>query len=268
MDKIVNEKEISELLKWSEIHHDLINRNPFREFMLMINELIKEKSDKKEAVEDLFWLCQKYENSDFFYDAITSDLQTLHGVCHGIMADGEVTHEEILALNGWLAEHTHLIKHYPYDEICTIISLILEDGKVTEFERNRIEAFFTEFINISNDEIRNKIENDIKNIDISFICSKNVRPEFDGTTFCFTGISSMGTRDEIAQQIEYLGAHFSNSVSSKTNYLIIGETDNPCWAYACYGRKVEKAMSLRKEGKQIVIMKESDFWKTIHEIRK
>lgn len=37
------------------------------------------------------------------------------------------------------------------------------------------------------------------------------------------------------------------------------EKGNPCWAYACYGRKIEKAMELRKKGAQILIVHEADF---------
>ena len=58
-----------------------------------------------------------------------------------------------------------------------------------------------------------------------------------------------------------------NSVSKKTNYLIVGDDGNPCWAYACYGRKVEKAINLRKEGAQIIIVHENDFWDEVEESR-
>jgi hypothetical protein len=54
-----------------------------------------------------------------------------------------------------------------------------------------------------------------------------------------------------------------NSVSRKTNYLIVGDDGNPCWAFACYGRKVEKAINLRKQGTQIIIVHENDFWREI-----
>ena len=49
----------------------------------------------------------------------------------------------------------------------------------------------------------------------------------------------------------------------KTNYLIIGSEGNTCWAFSCYGRKVEKAMEMRKNGVNIVLVNEIDFWDSI-----
>ncbi len=45
----------------------------------------------------------------------------------------------------------------------------------------------------------------------------------------------------------------------KVHYVVIGAEGNQCWAYSCYGRKVEKAIKLRKEGVRVVIVHELDF---------
>ena len=56
------------------------------------------------------------------------------------------------------------------------------------------------------------------------------------------------------------------SVSTKTDYLVVGNAGNPCWAYACYGRKIEAAMNLRKEGGKVIIVNETDFWDVIDDL--
>jgi hypothetical protein len=38
------------------------------------------------------------------------------------------------------------------------------------------------------------------------------------------------------------------------DYMVFGTAGNPCWAYACYGRKVEQAVALRKEGYRLMIV--------------
>ncbi len=48
-------------------------------------------------------------------------------------------------------------------------------------------------------------------------------------------------------------------MTAKLNYLVIGAEGNPCWAFACYGRKVEKAVELRKKGIRVVLVHENDF---------
>jgi NAD-dependent DNA ligase len=267
IDNHVNIKEIEELQSWCKNYHELIDRNPFREFMLMIQELTKSEIGREEIIGDLFWLCQKYENENFFYKAITSDLQTLQGVCHGILSDGIITDLEIFSLNKWLDSHIHLTTNYPYDEISSLVLSIVSDGKVTEEERKRLKAYFNEFVKLTSTDITNDILEDIKDINIAGICTSNPDIDFDGKTFAFTGLSKRAPRNEIAKQINDLGGLFINNVSSKTNYLIVGESENPCWAFACYGRKVEKAVTLRKEGHLVSIIHEFDFWDCVEELK-
>ena len=44
---------------------------------------------------------------------------------------------------------------------------------------------------------------------------------------------------------------------------MVGNSGNPCWAYACYGRKIEEAVTLRKAGAKVVIVNETDFWDAV-----
>jgi len=52
-----------------------------------------------------------------------------------------------------------------------------------------------------------------------------------------------------------------------TDYLVLGTDGNPCWAFACYGRKVEKVIQLRKEGHKIILLHENDFWDAIKDLK-
>ncbi len=51
-----------------------------------------------------------------------------------------------------------------------------------------------------------------------------------------------------------------------TDYLIVGNAGNPCWAYSCYGRKIEQAVDLRKAGGKIKIVNEIDFWDVLEDL--
>lgn len=66
-----------------------------------------------------------------------------------------------------------------------------------------------------------------------------------GLTFVLTGALSKYTREEATRLIEERGGKVSNSVSRKTNYVVVGE--NP-------GSKLEKARALG-----IAILNEEDF---------
>lgn len=259
-DKEVTDSEIAELKGWCHLHESLIDRNPFKEFMKVIKESDHDVKNRMDLIEDLFWLCQKYEVDSYYYEATTADLQTLQGLCHGILADGEVKDEEIRELDKWLEDHEYLATYYPYDEIKSLVISILSDGKINELERRRLMAYFNEFVNLNDKELSQKIKTEISDININGICTSDPEISFDGAHFCFTGVSERANRSEIEQQIMEFGGKFQNCLTQATNYLIVGNGGNPCWAFACYGRKVEAAVKLRKKGSQISIIHEFDFW--------
>lgn len=263
LDTKVNQKEVDELERWCDEHEFLANKNPFNDLITNIKVIISDNVIEEEEIKDMLWLCDKLENEFEYYDEYTSDLQVLQGICHGILADGVIEDKEVIELKNWLTQNSHLATYYPYDEIYSLIAEILVDGEIDKSERNLLKKYFNEFVNLNDKELQEQINEDIKTIKIGGICSKVSDIRFIDNQFCFTGTSSRSSRSEIAKLIEEYGGKFINSVSNQTNYLIVGDNGNPCWAFACYGRKVEKAISLRKEGAQILIVHENDFWREI-----
>jgi hypothetical protein len=266
-DAIINDLEIQELDNWCTKHYDLINRNPFKEFMILIKESIKNSSMRKDTLEDLYWLCQKYEHDSIYYNAVTSDLQTLQGICHGIISDGVVKDVEVFELDKWLNKNEHLISYYPYDEIKSLVTSILSDGKIDDDERKRLLAYFNEYSKIATKDVAEKIENEISDVLISGICTTDPQVEFAGKTFCFTGVAKKGTRSDLIKVVTDFGGKYVDNISKNTDYLIVGDNGNPCWAFACYGRKVEKAIDLRKEGLKVSIIHEFDFWNFVEDYK-
>jgi NAD-dependent DNA ligase len=74
-----------------------------------------------------------------------------------------------------------------------------------------------------------------------------------------TGASAKYKRAEFEQVVARLGGEALPGVTAKLHYLVIGAEGNPCWAFACYGRKVEKAAQLRRKVVRVVILHENDF---------
>lgn len=266
-DKEVNDQEIKELKQWSEKHKNLIDKNPFKEFMTLIDETVSNNIPATETIEDLFWLCQKYESDNYYYNPVTTDLQTLQGICHGILSDGEVNEKEVLDLEKWLEENTHLSTYYPFDEIRSLVLSIVSDGKIDEEEKLILKAYLNQFVNIENKEISSQIDRETSDINITGHCSSDPDIQIDGKTFCVTGVLKSGNRAEIQNLIEDLGGIITNSVTKKTDYLIVGDNGNPVWVFACYGRKVEKALGMRKKGHTICLVHEFDFMDAIEDLR-
>lgn len=267
LDAEVNPKEIHELKEWTAQHRSLINRNPFKEFMLIIDQAVTDSIPVTETIEDLFWLCQKYESDNYYYNAVTADLQTLHGICHGMLADGVIREKEVINLRKWLNDNRHLSTYYPYDEIRSLISSILSDGKVDEEEKLILKAYLNQFANLQNSEVKKQVEQETSDIDIAGHCTSDPEIEIDGKTFCVTGILKSGPRSEVEKLIIDFGGIPSKRITKKTDYLIVGDNGNPAWAFSCYGRKVEKALELRKEGHQICLVHEFDFMDKIEDLK-
>ena len=134
----------------------------------------------------------------------------------------------------------------------------MADRKIDPDEHKQLLAFFSEFISMEDDRT---ITNPLAKIDktIAGVCSCCPQITFEGKTFCFTGAFSNYTRNAATRFVEERNGLIAKSVSGKVDYLVIGSEGNPAWAYACYGRKVEQAVQMRKEGHKITLVHENDF---------
>lgn len=261
IDNAVDENEANELRNWYTLYRPLINRHPFNEILPVLDDILEDRIVTPDELESLQWLCHQVTSGQY-YDLITSATQNLHGVLHGVLANNTLTDVEIANLQIWLADHSVLSGTYPFDEIVSLIHSITEDGVITEVERSTLKAFFSEFVDERDSVNLNNIElAELRNLySIKGICVKDPQIIIPGSVFCFTGSSARASRDEIAKLICERGGSFGSSVTRKTQYLVVGNEGNPCWAYTCYGRKVEQAVELRKKGYPVLIVNESDFW--------
>ena len=266
MDGLVHEKEVRELQLWAQTHNQLIGRNPFNEFMTLIEQTVSEQIPVQETIEDLYWLTQKYESDNYYYNAVTTDLQTLQGICHGILADGIIQEKEVVDLNKWLSDNEHLSSHYPYDEIRSLVLSVLADKIVDDEEKLVLKAYFNQFVQLQDKTTQSQIDIETAGLNISGHCAVDPQVDFDGKTFCITGIVQRGSRTALQGRIQDLGGISASTVSRNTDYLVVADNGNPAWAFSCYGRKVEKAINLRKEGHTILLIHEFDLWDIIDDL--
>lgn len=257
IDQHVNTREICFIKDWLSEHAELAACHPYNELMPVLTAALEDGILTMDERDDILWLCEKFRSTNY-YDEVTADLQRLHAMLGAIISDGIITETELNGLSAWLAEHEHLRTCWPYDEIDSLILSVMNDRKIDEQEQVVLQTFFSEFISFMDDTT---ITTPLIKIGsaVTGLCA--VCPEiiFDKTVFCFTGASTQYSRAAFTEIVRNLGGSVVNSISSKVDYLIIGAEGNPCWAYACYGRKVEQAVKLRKEGNRILLVHENDF---------
>lgn len=263
IDGHINDTEIGFLNLWIQDHSDVQTRHPFNELVPVLSKALGDGVLSEDERADLTWLCESLKSSNY-YNQTTADLQRLHGLLGAIAADGEITQEELQGLSDWLAEHDHLRTCWPYDEVDSLVTAVLRDKKIDPAEHKMLMEFFGEFTAVlDNTTIVNPPSSD--GVTVSGICAVCPEIRFDGATFCLTGASNNYTRKAFTDLIVGLGGQVSNGVSNGVDYLIIGAAGNPCWAFACYGRKVEKAVQLRKQGAALLIVHETDFLDAVAE---
>lgn len=266
-DGVVRSEEIQELVHWCELHEDMSDRHPFSEIIPVVESACEDGVITDEEAKDILWVCSSFAASGNYYDEITSSIQFLSGMIHGVMADNELNDDEIKSLYSWVQANEFLAGTYPFDELYSLLSSILADHIITEDERNTLLAFLSNIIEFKDslnlDE--SKFSDLRSKYSVDGICATCPEIHFEGKSFCFTGEFVHGKRSEIAARAQALGGIVKSAVSKKTNYLVVGNAGNPCWAYACYGRKIEEAVNLRKNGAPILIVNETDFWDALED---
>lgn len=264
-DMAVETAEVTELVHWCQVHGWLRDRHPFSEILPVVEQACEDGVVTEDEAKDILWLCNNFVDSSSYYDMVTSSVQFLAGMLHGLLADGELSDREIGTLRSWMDANDFLAGTYPFDEINSLLYAVLEDRKITSEEKEQLMAFFGNVIDFTSSY--NLSEKDFSALkekySIGGICAVCPEIVFPDKIFCFTGESYRAKRAEIAAVIEQLGGTVTGSVSRKTDYLVVGNAGNPCWAYACYGRKIEQAMALRKEGAGVIIVNETDFWDAV-----
>ncbi|MBU5670281.1 BRCT domain-containing protein [Paenibacillus sp. MSJ-6] len=260
-DQEVSQAEVDELRNWLSLN-EYRSTYPFKEIIPIIEQALSDGVVTIDEVEDISWVCQNYLEINPYYDAITTDLHILQGIIHGILSDNKIEYSELSYLKEWLNDHDHLESMFPYDEIYSLLHTVMKDGMLDLNETLLLKAFFSDFIDTSiSYNIHSGEMEQLKNqMNISGICALGPNIEFDGKLFCFTGESTRMTRSEIEKVILSKGGFFNKGITKKTNYLIVGSGGNPCWAFSCYGRKIEQAIKLRKQGMNVIIAHEIDFW--------
>jgi hypothetical protein len=269
LDGIITPEEAGGLRDWLEANARFGGLSPFDEVRPLLEQAVKGHALPREERLDLLWLCGNFKSGNRYYNAVMSDIQRLHGLFRGILADGKISTEEIRNLAAWLEEAPHLTGAYPYDEIKSIIAGILADGAVDRPEQQFLKAFFARFVDTAGMAGVDPLEMRLlrAQIVIPAICAHEPAVEFRGRTFCLAGRPIRFSATGFAEVVRGHGGIVIDEVGPTLNYLVAGDAGSRVWAFACLGRKVEQTLELRRAGRKVIILAEADFWKAAAQAR-
>jgi hypothetical protein len=257
IDGQINTQEVAFLVSWANEHNDLQEQHPINELLPVVARALEDGILTPSERDDIHWLCQRLRSTEYV-NQITADLQRLQAVVSGIAADDIITMDELSNLSDWLAEHEDLRTCYPYDEIDSLIVAAMADHQISSHEHAQLLNFFRDFSEIGDHRTIQKTATSDP-VTVAGICAVCPEIRITGSLICFTGASERYTRHKFSELVTTHGGLVTDNVSKKLKYLVIGAQGNPCWAYACYGRKVETVVTLRKQGHPILIVHENDF---------
>lgn len=258
-DSVINDKEHSEVVAWINSHKAYEDKQPYKEVIGIIRQALADNILTHEESENIVWFCNQYINKTGYFDAITSGIQSLTGIVKGISIDNEINIKELEYLDQWLEEHDFLKNTWPYDELYNLTTNIIQDKIITTEEHEALLNFCNALVGDredgSNSALISSLKTGFYQIDPTITIQENI--------FCITGNSKKFKRREIAEKIELYGGFVVDNVSSKLNYLVVCDEKNSCWAFTCYGRKIEEAIKHRKQGTKLLIVHEFDLYDTL-----
>ncbi|CAG5001491.1 hypothetical protein DYBT9275_02675 [Dyadobacter sp. CECT 9275] len=260
-DGHINDSEIEMLRGWIGSVSSLQAKAPYNKFVAKINAIISDGVVTAEEAEDLIWLCKNFldYNRNPYYDVITSSTQQLGGFLAGISADKTINIEELTALGNWSSENAPMFKTWPFDTLLPAIERIQAERQLSAEDHSELLTFCQSITSIKPAE-QKKVNIPIK------LPEQQVSILIQECTFCFTGESSRYSRKELAQIVEMYGGIAADSVTAKLHYLVICDVRNPAWAFEMYGRKVEKAMNMKKKGAGPEVVFEEDLFAALSDL--
>ncbi len=178
-------------------------------------------------------------------------MDSLYGLCAGLLADRKLTDDEIIFLDTWLKEHHEICTDFPANVIYRRVRDVLADGIITEDERADLYDTIGKMLGGTLEEtgatdgLATRLP--IDNVE---------RIEIPGRRFCFTGKFVYGPRTKCERAVIELGGEVQNGITKKLDYLVIGTFASRDWAHTSHGRKIEKALDYKQKGKEILIISE------------
>jgi NAD-dependent DNA ligase len=263
-DKQLNELELLFLDSWLKSQQTLSKDKDVLDILNLVGDIFEdgkisqaELGKMQSQIQQI--LSAKDPNSAESPETVRK-IDQMVGFLSGIASDGVLNDEEIDAMSAWL-EKNHTIKGvWPASIVANRLELILEDGIVTDEERedllvtvNQIVGTEVEPSGINIEASTEVWEDDMDSLKIA------------QSMFCLTGDFVSGDRNSIDTMLRCMGAETMTNVNKKTDYLVIGTLASRDWLYTSHGRKIEKALLLKRDGSAIKVFTERTLLKFIHQ---
>lgn len=165
---------------------------------------------------------------------------TLLGLLSGMASDDHINSSELKVLLEFVRQNEDLFSRFPFDKITLALSDFFS-RRITEEQllatiKSVTQVDYSSTGSISEDQVPLCDFDEVDNVVI------------EGSVLVFTGKfgGKTGFRKVIEERVVGLGGVLRASVTTKTNYLVVGDETAVGWITSTYGRKIQMAMDLRR----------------------
>ncbi|MEX9839947.1 BRCT domain-containing protein [Providencia rettgeri] len=247
----LSDSEILYITTWLS-DSEVISNNPF---VMLLQERIsrvledgvitaEERQEIKQTLLDVQRAIMDMPNVDLY--SKESDINLLNGLCKGIVADKDLSIDEINYLDWWLTQNGMLKRNYPGKHLYQLVKTIKEDGVI---DQNESDLLYKALVDFSGTDLNTGI---VDGLSCQLPCDDIDSLDLYGASFCLTGNFVLGKRSIVSKMIEDAGGSVTDRVTQSTDYLVIGGLSSRDWRYSTHGRKIEKAIDDRDSGKSSV----------------
>ncbi len=251
-DRQLNEKELLFLDAWLKSQDSLRDHEDVLTILKLVGEVLEDgqiTSDELRAMQhSIEGIVQSNEGSE---EGNFGRVDELVGFLTGVASDGILNDQEVDALSGWLNRNETIRDKWPASVIVNRLNNILEDGIITEEERQdlletvqKITGTESEATDVTYEASTEVWEDSVDDVKIA------------DSVFCLSGEFVSGDRNHVDTNLRLRGAQTSPNVNSDVDYLVIGTLASRDWLYTSHGRKIEKAILLKRKGAKIAIITE------------
>jgi len=175
----------------------------------------------------------------------------LLGLCKGMVCDGEISEGELAGLKRWLAGHPDAAVLYPGKTVADRLLRIYGDCIITPDERHELSELLL--------DLTGETEEHDQPLNLTTRLPFDEPPPtilFDGHEHVFTGRMLYGTRRDCERKVVERGGRVGQTVTQRTNFLVIGPIASSAWLESTHGRKILRAVELRSQGLPLRIVSE------------
>jgi hypothetical protein len=174
---------------------------------------------------------------------IANAVDTIMGMCRGVLADGRVSEEEARALLRWIEVNPVARNEWAIAALARRLDAAMSDGVVTEEELRDLRSIMDQMLGgVPDPKVATpqstRLPVDIPTPDLVY----------PGRSFCVTGKFVYGSRDRVESTLQTRGARVVPRVVIDLDYLLVGSIASPAWKHGNYGTKIEAAVKYKARG--------------------